>query len=120
MTVGFTEGMTMEVGQLAAQAVRDLTTRLSGASASETGSFALPDTDPLFATFAQLAAVDGWGKLAYQRVRKNPGDARAVADLRRSLEQVVLEMTGPSAEPDWPRSCSWPSAGGSRRSPSPT
>ena len=79
----------MEVGQLAAQAVRDLTTRLSGASASETGSFALPDTDPLFATFAQLAAVDGWGKLAYQRVRKNPGDARAVADLRRSLEQAA-------------------------------
>lgn len=80
----------MEVGQLAAEAVRDLTMRLSGsASTSETGSFALPEGDPLFATFSQLATVDGWGKLAYQRVRRNPGDARAVADLRRSLEQAA-------------------------------
>lgn len=80
----------MDVGQLAAQAVRDLTTRLSGGtSRSETGSFALPDSDPLFATFAQLGTVDGWGKLAYQRVRKNPGDAVAVADLRCSLEQAA-------------------------------
>ena len=80
----------MDVEQLAAQAVRDLTTRLSGgASTSETGSFALPDTDPLFETFAQLAVVAGGGKLAYPRVRKNPGDARAVADLRRSLEQAA-------------------------------
>ena len=80
----------MEVGQLAAQAVRDLTTRLSGAtSGSETGGFAIPDADPLFAAFVQLAAVDGWGKLAFQRVRANPGDARAVADLRRSLEQAA-------------------------------
>ena len=45
--------------------------------------------DPLHSTFAQLAVVDGWGKLAYQRVRKNPGDARAAADLRRSLEQAA-------------------------------
>lgn len=73
----------MDVGQLANQAVRDLTTRLSGVAGAD------PDADPLGACFALLAGADGWGKLALQRVCRDPQDPRAASDLRRSLEQAA-------------------------------
>ena len=93
----------MEVGQLADQAVRTLTTRLSsvppGTDAGVLGAGRDADPsavagqagsgDPLNTCFTLLAGADSWGKLALQRVCRDPRDGRAVADLTHSLEQAA-------------------------------
>lgn len=77
----------MEVGQLADQAVRTLTTRLSEVPAG-TDAGERPN-DALDSCFTLLAGADSWGKLALQRVCRDPRDGIAVADLRHSLEQAA-------------------------------
>lgn len=78
----------MDPAQLASEATTRLlalqTARLnSAASPSDAGD---QSNDALLAIFDQLGQLDGWAKIAMDRLAADPQDARAAQDLSRSLE----------------------------------
>jgi hypothetical protein len=73
----------MDPAQMANEAVRRLQATCTSTSSMEyrDGNDAINDL------FEQLAVLDGWAKIARDRVLADPADARAALDLRRSCEQ---------------------------------
>ncbi|MFI7587851.1 hypothetical protein ACIB24_12325 [Spongisporangium articulatum] len=93
----------MDVGVLAEQAVHDLKTRLSAQDELAVVRPAGPPVDKsaddaLVAAFDLLAAADGWGKLAWERVSRNPSDDAAARELCRSLEHAARLHPGLAAQ----------------------
>lgn len=48
-----------------------------------------PGNEPLLDLFAQLGQLDGWAKIAIDRLVADPQDARAEQDLGRCLEHTA-------------------------------
>jgi hypothetical protein len=48
-----------------------------------------PSSDPLLEVFDHLGKLDGWAKIAMDRLVGDPQDGRAALELRRSLEQTA-------------------------------
>lgn len=73
----------MDPAQMANEAVRRLQ-----AACTSTGSAEYRDgSDAISDLFEQLTVLDGWAKVARDRVLADPTDARAALELRRSCEQ---------------------------------
>jgi hypothetical protein len=75
----------MDPAQMANEAVR----RLQAVCVSSGASDVREGSDPIVDLFEQLAVLDGWAKIARDRVLADSHDARAVAELRRSCEQTA-------------------------------
>jgi len=57
-------------------------------TAANSGAAAAPE-GPLVAAFGHLAKLDGWAKIALDRLVVDPGNARAAADLKLSMEHAA-------------------------------
>jgi uncharacterized protein YhaN len=77
----------MDPAQLASEAIRRLlATQTSGTIDADEAE---QRNAPLLEMFAQLGKLDGWAKIAIDRLAADPQDARAAQELRRSLEQTA-------------------------------
>ncbi len=71
---------TMDPTQLVDEALRRFTVMHTAGSRPEPA---------LVATFQHLAKLDGWAKIAIDRLVADPENARAAADLKLSMNQAV-------------------------------
>jgi hypothetical protein len=55
----------------------------------ETRDLRDPGSEPLLEVFDHLGKLDGWAKIAMDRLAGDPQDGRAAQELRRSLEQTA-------------------------------
>jgi hypothetical protein len=56
---------------------------------TETRDAREPGSEPLLEVFDHLGKLDGWAKIAMDRLVGDPQDGRAAQELRRSLEQTA-------------------------------
>jgi hypothetical protein len=75
----------MDPAQMANEAVR----RLAALQTSGTLDAREPGCEAVAELFEQLAVLDGWAKIARDRLITDPQDARAAQELRRSCEQTA-------------------------------
>jgi hypothetical protein len=75
----------MDPAQLSIEAVRRLIAQRSAFASTAT----LPGTDAIADVFEELVVLDGWAKIARDRLFVNLEDACAAQELRRSLEQTA-------------------------------
>jgi hypothetical protein len=73
----------MDPAQMATEAVR----RLQASCTSSSSIDQRDSTEAITELFEQLGGLDGWAKIARDRVLADPSDARAALELRRSCEQ---------------------------------
>ncbi|GAB3239076.1 hypothetical protein [Kineosporia babensis] len=75
----------MDPTQLVDEALR----RFTVMQAAQVSGAAAIEQPALVATFQHLAKLDGWAKIAIDRLVADPENARAAADLRQSMNQAV-------------------------------
>ena len=79
----------MDPTQLADEALRRFTVLQTTARSSTTAVAQEPAAHALVATFQHLAKLDGWAKIAIDRLVADPENVRAAADLKLSMEQAA-------------------------------
>jgi hypothetical protein len=77
----------MDPAQLASEACRRYAA-MSNTSTQAATSASAP-AEPLLEVFGQLGTLDGWAKIAMNRLTSDPQDGRAQQELQRSCEQAA-------------------------------
>ncbi|GAA3619158.1 hypothetical protein GCM10022223_39970 [Kineosporia mesophila] len=79
----------MDPTQLVDEALRRFTARQIAANSGDSTGAAQPGADALAAVFQHLAKLDGWAKVAIDRLVADPENVRAAADLKLSMDQAA-------------------------------
>src|SRR5690242_3504284 len=85
----------MDPAQLASEACKRLAamsnsaTSNSASQVSAGGPGPAVQPEPLLEVFGNLCTLDGWAKVAMDRLAADPQDGRAELELRRSCEQAA-------------------------------
>ncbi|GLY17835.1 hypothetical protein LWF15_26535 [Kineosporia rhizophila] len=79
----------MDPTQLVDEALRRFTVMQAAANSAPATALEEPATPALVAVFQHLAKLDGWAKIAIDRLVADPENARAAADLKLSMDQAA-------------------------------
>lgn len=79
----------MDPAQLASEACRRFAAMSTAAGAPAPQAQAPVGPEPLVEAFRHLGTLDGWAKVAMDRLATDPQDGRAHQELRRSCEQAA-------------------------------
>lgn len=79
----------MDPTQLVDEALRRFTVIQIAANSGDAAATQEPAAQALMAAFQHLAKLDGWAKIAVDRLAADPENARAAADLKLSATQAV-------------------------------
>lgn len=79
----------MDPTQLVDEALRRFTALQLATRAGDVVVAGTPDAQALRGAFQHLAKLDGWAKIALDRLVVDPENARAVAELKTSMEHAV-------------------------------
>jgi hypothetical protein len=79
----------MDPTQMVDEALRRFTVMQTAAGSGAAATPQDPATRALVAVFQHLAKLDGWAKIAIDRLAVDPENARAEADLKLSMEHAA-------------------------------
>jgi hypothetical protein len=79
----------MDPTQMVDEALRRFAVMRSAAGSEAAATPQDPATRALAAVFQHLAKLDGWAKIDIDRLAVDPGNARAAADLKLSMEHAA-------------------------------
>ncbi|MBT0772118.1 hypothetical protein KIH74_24455 [Kineosporia sp. J2-2] len=79
----------MDPTRMVDEALRRFTVMQLAVNSGDATEAEVPATRALVAAFQHVAKLDGWAKIALDRLVAEPGNARAAADLKLSMEHAA-------------------------------